>query len=292
MFNLKLFFMKKNDFKKPFAGVLTLFLCITMSVATAQDMYISNGAILHYAGGDFASGHIDNNNSGTFSIGTNYPADNDNYVSGPVSLLAAGTYAISLEDVAAARNPSVTTTGAATVTYSATATPSGTAPSGYVLANKEIYTFTGNVSGGSATPLGTTTFGAADGAVIPVFATSESGPWSTTATAGTTTKMSFAKEDSTLSTETFAITAENFTLYPNPVTATTTRINFNLPQSVQQLSVTMYDITGKVVEQYNNVAVQAGANSINKPQVANGMYLLQFSFNNGEQQVTKRVIIQ
>jgi hypothetical protein len=292
MFNLKLFFMKKNDFKKPFAGVLTLLLCITMSVATAQDMYISNGAILHYAGGDFASGHIDNNNSGTFSIGTNFPADNDNYVSGPVSLLAAGTYAISLEDVAAARNPSVTTTGAATVTYSATASPSGTAPSGYVLANKEIYTFTGNVSGCSATPLGTTTFGAADGAVIPVFATSESGPWSATATAGTTTKMSFAKEDSTLSTETYVITAENFTLYPNPVSANASGINFNLPSAIQQLSITMYDVTGKVMQQYHNVPVQAGANSINKPEVAQGLYVLQFSFNKGEQTVTKRIIIE
>lgn len=284
--------MKKNDFKKPFAGVLTLLLCITMSVATAQDMYISNGAMLHYAGGDFASGHIDNNNSGTFSIGTNFLADNNNYVSGPVSMLVAGTYAISLEDVAATRNPSVTTIGAATVTYSATASPSGAAPSGYVLANKEIYTFTGNVSGGSATPLGTTTFGAADGAVIPVFATSDSGPWSATATAGTTTKMSFAKEDSTLSTETFAITAENFTLYPNPVKANATSINFNVPSNVKQLSVVLYDITGKVVQQCHNVPVQAGANSINKPEVAQGLYLMQFSFNNGEQQITKRVIVE
>ena len=176
------------------------------------------------------------------------------------------------------------------MSYDATAVPSGTPPAGYVLASAEVYTFTGLVSAGSATPLSSTTFGAAAGPLAIVFADANGGTWSTTVTPGTTTVMSFAKEDVTLGVE--EINADTFAFYPNPVTATTTRINFNLPQSVQQLSVTMYDITGKVVEQYNNVAVQAGANSINKPQVANGMYLLQFSFNNGEQQVTKRVIIQ
>lgn len=282
--------MKKNDFKKPFIGAVTLLLCVTMSVATAQDMYIGNGATLYYMGGDFASGYIDNNNSGTFSIGTNFPADNDNYVSGPISMLAAGTYATSLEDVAEDRSPSFTTTGVASVSYSASATPTGAPPSGYLLANAEIYTFTGGVSAGSATPLGTTTFGVVDGAVIPVFATSESGPWSETATAGVTTKMTFAKEDSTLGVETF--NAETFAFYPNPVKVNVSSINFSLPGAVHQLNVTMYDVTGKVVQRYSNVPIQAGVNSVSKPQVVQGLYLMQFSFNNGEQQITKRIIVE
>jgi hypothetical protein len=54
----------------------------------------------------------------------------------------------------------------------------------------------------------------------------------------------------------------------------------------------MYDYTGKTGQKYKNVSVQAGVNSINKPNVAEGLYLLQFSFNNGEQQTTKRVVIE
>ena len=284
--------MKKNDFKNPLRGALLLLLSMSVGVATAQgsDIYVSNGATLHYESGDFASGVIDNDNGGTFSVNADYDHSADNYVQGPVTYLTANTFDVSLESGSPDRSPNFTSTGLATMSYDATAVPSGTPPAGYVLASAEVYTFTGLVSAGSATPLSSTTFGAAAGPLAIVFADANGGTWSTTVTPGTTTVMSFAKEDVTLGVE--EINADTFAFYPNPVTATTTRINFNLPQSVQQLSVTMYDITGKVVEQYNNVAVQAGANSINKPQVANGMYLLQFSFNNGEQQVTKRVIIE
>ena len=282
--------MKKNDFKNPLRGALLLLLSMSVGVATAQDIYVSNGATLHYEAGDFASGVIDNNNGGTFSVASDFVHSADNYVEGPVTFLAANTFDVSLENASPDRSPNFTSTGLATMSYDATAVPIGTPPAGYVLASAEVYAFTGLVSAGSATPLSSTTFGAATGPLAIVFADANGGTWSTTVTPGATTVMSFAKEDVTLGVE--EINADTFAFYPNPVTATTTRINFNLPQSVQQLSVTMYDITGKVVEQYNNVAVQAGANSINKPQVANGMYLLQFSFNNGEQQVTKRLIIE
>ena len=283
--------MKKNDFKNPFRGVLVFLLSMFMGFASAQSgMYVSNGATLHYKSGDFASGVINNNNGGTFSVASDYVHSADNYVQGPVTYVTANTFDVSLESGSPDRSPNFTSTGLATMSYDATAVPTGTPPAGYVLASAEVYTFTGLVSAGSATPLASTTFGAATGPLAIVFADANGGTWSTTVTPGTTSVMTFAKEDVTLGVE--EISADTFAFYPNPVTATTTSINFNLPQSVQQLSVTMYDITGKVVEQYNNVAVQAGANSINKPQVANGMYLLQFSFNNGEQQVTKRVIIQ
>lgn len=283
--------MKKNDFKKPFIGVFVLLLSVSWSVATAQDMYVSNGAVLHYAGGDFASGVIDNNNGGTFSVNADYVHSADNYVDGPVAFLAAGgTYDVSLESGATDRSPNFTSTGVATMSYDAATAPTGTPPVGYVLADAEVYTFTGNVSAGSATPLSTTGFGAATGTLATVFADANGGAWSTTVTAGATTVMSFAKETITLSVDGF--NAEAFGFYPNPVKANASSINFNLPSAVQQLSVTMYDVTGKVVQQYNNVPVQAGANSISKPEVAQGLYLLQFSFNKGEQTVTKRVIIE
>lgn len=284
--------MKKNDFKKAFIGVLMLAFCFTMHVANAQEMYISTGSILHYMGGDFASGHIDNNNSGTFSIGTNFVADNENYVSGSVSVLAAGTYATSLEGFAEAREPSFTTTGAASITYNASAAPNGLAPSGYVLANAEIYTFTGNVSAGSATPLGSTTFGTADGAIIPVYSSSESGPWNAVAVAGTTTKMTFAKENSTFSAETFDSIDTNFILYPNPVTVNSSSIYFNLPSSVKHLSVVVYSVTGTEIQRYKSLLIKPGVNRIDKPNVAQGLYVIQFYFNHGEQKIIKRVLIE
>lgn len=86
--------------------------------------------------------------------------------------------------------------------------------------------------------------------------------------------------------------ASSFTFYPNPVSTTATSINFNLLSNVQQLTVTVYDATGRLVQRYQNVAVQTGANSIAKPQVQQGMYLINFSFGNGAQQVTKRIIIE
>ena len=283
--------MKKNDFKNPFRGVLVFLLSMFMGFASAQsDMYVSNGATLHYKSGDFASGVINNNNGGTFSVASDYVHSADNYVQGPVTYVTANTFDVSLESGSPDRSPNFTSTGLATMSYDATAVPSGTPPAGYVLASAEVYTFTGLVSAGSATPLSSTTFGAAAGPLAIVFADANGGTWSTTVTPGTTTVMSFAKEDVTLGVE--EISADTFAFYPNPVTATTTSINFNLPQSVQQLSVTMYDVTGKKVKQYNNVVVHAGANSISKPEVEQGLYLLQFSFNNGEQQVTKRVIIE
>lgn len=91
---------------------------------------------------------------------------------------------------------------------------------------------------------------------------------------------SYAGENTTLGVDD-NLNLSQFSFYPNPVSTSTASLNFNLPSSVQQLDVTMFDLTGKVIQRYKNVPVQAGANSIAKPQVANGMYLLQFSFNNG-----------
>jgi hypothetical protein len=54
----------------------------------------------------------------------------------------------------------------------------------------------------------------------------------------------------------------------------------------------MYDVTGKIIQQYKNFPVQVGINNIKKPTVVKGLYFLKFSINNGEQQITKRIIIE
>lgn len=284
--------MKKNDSKNPFVGVFVVLLSMSWSIVSAQDMYVSSGAVLHYSGGNFASGVIDNNNGGAFSVSADYAHSTDNYVDGPVAFLASGgTYDVSLESGATDRSPNFTSTGVATMSYEATAVPTGIAPAGYVLADAEMYTFTGSVSAGSATPLSSTDFDVATGTVVSVFADANGGTWSTTATPGTTTVMTFAKEDLTpLGVSQFDV--QTFAFYPNPVKANVSSIRFNLPSTVKQLDVVMYDVTGKLIQRYNNVAVQTGANSIPLPNVEPSLYFMQFSFNNGEETITKRLIVE
>ncbi|MDO5980798.1 BspA family leucine-rich repeat surface protein [Flavivirga spongiicola] len=81
-------------------------------------------------------------------------------------------------------------------------------------------------------------------------------------------------------------------LYPNPVSVIDTDIYFTMPSNVQQLSVTIYDVTGKRVANYGDLPVKKGTNSISKPQVDEGLYFFKFSFNNGKQYITKGLIIQ
>ena len=282
--------MKKNDLKKPLLGILTLLLCTIASVATAQDMYVSNGAILHYAGGDFASGVIDNTIGGAFSVGADYVHSESNYVKGPVSFLAAKAFNVSLELKATNRVPNFTSTGAASISYNATTAPTGTAPAGHTLANAEVYTFTGNVSAGTAIPLATTTFGSAVGSVVVVYADANGDTWSTTATPGTTKVMTFAKQDVVLATEEYL--ASSFAVYPNPVQVGSSSVNYSVPNTVKQLDVAMYNLLGKQVAYVKNAAVATGVNTFAKPQVASGIYFLQFAINNGESVITKKLIIK
>lgn len=81
-------------------------------------------------------------------------------------------------------------------------------------------------------------------------------------------------------------------VYPNPIKEHETTIKFNLPSNIEQLDILMYDYTGKIVKQYKNVSINSGANHISKPTVEAGLYFLQFSFNNGEQQATSKLIVE
>ncbi len=376
--------MKKND-STPFRirYGLSLLFCMVLSVATAQ-IYIGNGGALHYSGGNFVSGVIDNSNGGTFSVSTDFAHSTANYVDGPVSFLgAAGPFNVSLGSDAVNRAPNFTSTAAGTVSYDAVGVATGTAPVGYTLADAELYTFTGSISAATATPLAGTTYGGVAGTtVVQVYADANGGTWSETLTSGTSTVMTFASVSAetdiltysfaeqsgaatidagnhTVAIEvangtdvsalvatftlsdgatatvggtaqvsgttandfssavTYTVTAADgtttqdwtvtvtaatlgidkvdlnaFALYPNPVKASSRSLNYNLPNGVSQLDIKVFDILGKVVGHYANAPHSSGANAVAKPQVAKGLYIVKFSFNNGEQFLAKRVIIE
>ncbi|GAA4936124.1 hypothetical protein GCM10023314_05590 [Algibacter agarivorans] len=182
---------------------------MVLSVATAQ-IYIGNGATLHYSGGNFASGIINNNNGGAFSVSADYVHSATNYVGGPVSFLgAAGPFNVSLGSDAVNRAPNFTSTDVATVSYDVAGVATGTVPLGYNLADAELYTFTGSISAVSATPLSTTTYGGAAGAtVVQVYADANGKAWSKTLTVGTSKVMTFASISAETDILTFSFTEQ------------------------------------------------------------------------------------
>lgn len=363
---------------------ITLIFLLTVSVGVAQ-VYIGNGTTLHYSGGDFAPGVINNNNGGTFSMSADFAHNAFNYVDGPLLITEAGTYNVSIESGANMRNPVFTTTAATTIEYDTATPPTGTPPLGLTLADAELYTFTNTVSSAAADPLDSNTYGGqphGGATVVPVFANTNGGTWSETLTPGSSTVMAFALisaetdiltysfagqtgpaiiDDTshavdievtngtdvsalvatfTLSSGataevgataqvsgttpndfsaavTYTVTAADgtttqdwavtvteetlgideagfnaFSVYPNPIKVSDTYLNYTLPSNVNQLNIVLYDLVGKVVLKQTNVPVKAGVNSMPKPNVPKGIYLLEFSFNNGEKQPIKKLIME
>lgn len=267
---------------------------MVMGITQAQ-IHIASTGSLHYSGGTFAYGVIDNTHGGTFSISANFAHSATNYVKGPVNITEAGTYDVSVGAQADSRQLNVTTSGPATVTYSATDDPAtgrnetvNTTPT-MLLADAEVYTFTG-VTAATANALTTTQYGgeAADISSNPITTVFWSGSeWNTT----TSSIMSFAAETATtLSVNGLNITG--FTLYPNPVKTTEAAISYQLPNGIKQLSIGVYDLTGKQVQSYFNAPTGIGVNTIAKPQVDRGVYLMEFSFNNGSQKTTKKLLVE
>ena len=295
--------MKQNNMKCHSVYML-LFLLVTGNMnAQPMDIVIANDGILHYAGGAFASGVINNTNGGVFSIAEDYVHSETHFVFGPVTVEKTGPVAIAIGLYALSRTPVFTIdVSGATVDYELHAMPSGTIPATHhVLAEREIYTFTGQVSAVSANPASDTfLFPGTDDNGVPgyygsagideVFSTAESGPWTTTITAGTTTKMTFAAKRGVLGTDELDLT--NFRVFPNPIDITTNTMNYNLPQGVEQLSISLYDLTGKQIQHFPNAPINAGVNNLVTPNVEQGMYLATFSMNNGANTTTKRIIIE
>ncbi len=304
MFNLLIFFMKKNDTKTHLKKyiVLSLF-CMVFGHATAQTSYVGNGSTVYFNGSVLTNQVIVPSATATVNQTAATTFTGTGFVDGTVNVLKAGSTTVPVGDGSTKSTVGMTTaaTDQIATAYIASA-PSGTMDASlatYALSDTEYWTVT--KTAGASTDVAVsgltntaTAYGgdSATGSPVLVRRDNASSNWVLYSSNPGFGEFAYAAETATTTLGVGNFNASNFAFYPNPVKANATRINFNLPNSVQQLTVTMYDVTGKVIQRYNNLPVKAGANSINKPQVANGMYLLQFSFNNGAQQTTKRLIIK
>ncbi|MDD7886275.1 T9SS type A sorting domain-containing protein [Flavivirga sp. 57AJ16] len=275
--------------------IMNKYMCLLFIVIPSgliAQVYVASGAEIHYSGGTFVSGVINNNNGGTFSISENFVHDDGNYVNGPVAITEGGTYNISIGPSAESRVPNVVTTGAATIFYSATTDPATgrneTVNLGVlrILADNEVYTFTGDVSTFTATPLSGTQYNSEPSVSSPVIVYWSGSEWNDTLSG----VASFAAQTASLGTEDFNV--KDFVLYPNPVNSLTNTLNYQLPNGIEQLSIDIYDVRGKKIQTYYNVPVNMGVNSLVKPKVDQGMYLIRFNFNKGQQQIIKKILIE
>lgn len=301
--------MKKNNFKRHLRKCLLLpLVCMFFGSVTAQDLYIDDGGKFYLgADNDFTTSGtvITHHANGEFILeaGSTWTTATE-YVNGKITVIGAGTTTVNIGD-AGQSTVTITTVAGDEIVCDYTKTDpavtgfldAGLISSNFGLSDTEFWTVTSNAGPSTdVTVAGLTQDGSAvyDGldplAVTPIIVRYNGSNWVDYSGSTGFGDFSLAVDKTTLGTNAFNV--ENFSFYPNPVKANATSINFYLPNTVNQLDVTMYDYTGKTVQQYNNVSIQTGVNSIDKPNVAEGLYLLQFSFNNGEQQVTKKVLIE
>ncbi|WP_067151572.1 T9SS type A sorting domain-containing protein [Pseudotamlana agarivorans] len=279
--------MKKTIMNK----YIYLLFCLVPSGLIAQ-IYVASGTEIHYSGGAFVSGVINNNNGGTFSISADFEHDDKNYVNGELEITEGGTYDISIGPSAEERAPSIVTTGAATVFYSATTDPAigrnemVNLASPMILADNEVYTFTGNVSVFSATPLSETQYNKESYISTPELVYWSGSEWNNLFS----NVASFAAKTPTLGNQ--DINLKGFSVTPNPVNSSTNTLSYQLPNGIEQLSIDIYDVRGKKIQTYYDVPVYMGANSLVKPKVNQGMYLMRFNFNKGQQYVIKKIVIE
>jgi hypothetical protein len=294
--------MKKNDTKKCFLKYFVLsFLCMVFGYATAQTSYVGDGSTIHFNGSILTNQVIVPSASATVNQTAGTTFTGTGYVDGTVNVKEDGATTVPVGDGAVKSTVDMTTaaTDDIATAYVASAATGTMDPSlaTFALSDAEYWTVTktaGTSTDVAVSGLANTasTYGgeAAIGTPVLVRRDNASSNWVLYSANPGFGEFAYASETATLATPQFNV--NNFSFYPNPVSANASSINFNLPSSIQQLDVTMYDVTGKVVQRYNNVPVQTGANSINKPNLSNGLYLIQFSFNNGAQQTTKRLIVK
>ena len=294
--------MKKNDIKK---YVLLLAAFMALSVSEAQSIYVGSNSTI-FMNGNILSDHEITPSDATavvqMTAGTTFTGLG--YVDGTVNLQKDGSTIVPVGDNTTKSTITIATSNAddeADVSYNLSdpasiSTTVDAALTDYYLSDTEYWQVS-KVTGSSAgyvisgtSPNGSATYEgeAPSGGTILVWY--DGSQWVEYTGTTATGYFSYAGENTTLSVN--EVDSFDFSVYPNPIDVNATHINFNVPASVEQLSVTMYDVTGKVLKQYADIAIHAGANSIDKPKLAQGLYLLQFSFNNGAQQTTKRLIIK
>ncbi|WP_299368154.1 T9SS type A sorting domain-containing protein [Winogradskyella sp.] len=292
--------MKKNNINALGKMLLLTVLCLLFSsLGISQNSYVGAGSTIYFNGSILTDQVILPNATATVNMTAATSFTGTGYVDSTVNVKGAGVTTVPVGNGGVKSTVDMTTVATddiatAYIASAATGTLDASLAT-YALSDAEYWTIAQN-AGASADVTVTglsntaTTYGgeAAIGTPILVRRDNTSSNWVAYASNPGFGEFAYAAETLSLSVETPNVS--NFALYPNPVRGNT--IGFNLQSSVQQLNITMYDVLGKIVQHYSNVPVQAGANTIAKPNVSNGIYLLQFAFNNGAQTTTKRLIIE
>ena len=78
-------------------------------------------------------------------------------------------------------------------------------------------------------------------------------------------------------------------LVSNPVGSAKSDIQFRSSEELYDLNVDLYDIMGRRIRSYNNVATYNGLGNLKKPNLKSGIYLLKFDYE-GKQGVKKIII--
>jgi len=278
----------------------------TMGAVTAQDLHIGNGASFHLKSGlNFSLGNtpITQHTNGLFGqvSGLNWGSPTI-FVDGKITVYGAGTTIVNIGDSA---RSTVTITTAATdelvcdyTRLAATGLISSLLPN-YKLSDNEYWTIEKNngsspdVNVTGLTPMAGATYDGnlPAGTVTLVRYNDNTSEWEAYSGSTGFGKFAFASDQSLLGISDI-VSEASFSIYPNPVVTETATLQYILPSSVNQLDISIVDITGKIIKQYYDLPVQHGVNSITKPEVAEGMYFIKFSFNNGTQQLTKKIIFE
>lgn len=281
--------------------IMILLVSITYTVS-AQNLYVGDGAVFYLEGGDFKGGTnpVTHHVNGAFKekAGVNWSTASD-YVNGKIAVIGAGTTTVNVGDTAQS-TISITTLATDEILCDYTkSAPAGTMDSSiasYLLSDAEYWTVlktvgtSTDVSVSSLTNTATTYGGEAPvGTPILVRRDNSSSSWVKYADNIGFGEFAYASEtSSTLSVS--LVDLASFALYPNPVKSNISKIQFRLPNNIEQLDITLYDIIGKEIRVYTNLPVDT--HSINKPNVNRGIYFIKFSVNNGTQFITKRIILE
>ena len=103
-------------------------------------------------------------------------------------------------------------------------------------------------------------------------------------------EFAYAAETTTMDTESYDFSL--FSVYPNPLTSTHHQISFSLPYDFTSLSVSFFDVSGKLIYHREGISVSKGVNTIDKPILTQGVYLMQFAFDKGVTQSFKYLIFK
>jgi hypothetical protein len=118
-------------------------------------------------------------------------------------------------------------------------------------------------------------------------------PWLDPANTGATTVATVKSDCSAANTTSINTVnrdlSDNISVYPNPATGDHVQLQYNL-QAATNLSVTLYDVTGKAVYQTEVLKAQSGMKKLDVSSLPNGIYLVKVAAEDGF--ATKKIMIQ